>query len=93
MKRLTALMGCLLLLLSMALGARAQELPYSDTHAIRNTDAVAMLTDLQLLEGDDNREFHPSTYLTRAEAAKIAALVSVQTRCRRLQPRSGKHAI
>ena len=75
MKRLTALMGCLLLLLSMALGARAQELPYSDTHAIRNTDAVAMLTDLQLLEGDDNREFHPSTYLTRAEAAKIAALV------------------
>ncbi len=75
MKRLIALLGCLLLLLSTPTGVLAQELPYSDTHSIRNTDAVAMLTDLELLEGDHNHEFNPGSYLTRAEVAKIAALV------------------
>lgn len=75
MKRFTAMMACLLLLLTLTLSASAQELPYTDNHAIRNTDAVSMLTDLELLQGDHIHAFNPGEYLTRAEVAKIAALI------------------
>lgn len=75
MKRIPALLACLLLLLSVSVSALAQELPYTDAYSIRNIDAVAMLTDLELLEGNHRKEFSPGDYLTRAEVAKIAALV------------------
>ena len=75
MKRLSALLVCLLLLFAVFGSAQAQELPYTDSGAIRNADAVAMLTDLGLLEGSDDGAFHPEGILTRAEVAKLAALI------------------
>lgn len=74
MKRLIALLSCVCLLLTLCLSAAALELPYTDRGSIRNTDAVAMLTDLGLLEGSGGR-FSPEGSLTRAEVAKIAALI------------------
>ena len=51
------MLACLLLLLTMTLSASAQELPYTDIHSIRNTDAVSMLTDLELLEATQPRTY------------------------------------
>ena len=75
MKRFLTLAVCLLLLFAMTLSASAQELPYIDAHTIRNTDAVSMLTDLELLQGNHKHEFNAANYLTRAEVAKLAALI------------------
>lgn len=74
MKRLVALLSCICVLLAVCGTAGALELPYADRSSIRNPDAVFMLTDLGLLEGDGGR-FFPDGKLTRAEVAKIAALV------------------
>ncbi len=75
MKRLFALTGCLLLLLALTLSAQARVLPYGDHEQIRNLDAVTMLTDLGLMEGDEHELFRPNDSMTRAEIAKLAALI------------------
>jgi len=76
LKRIIAVLVCLLLVLSVSLTAQAQPLLYTDVGAIRNLDAVSMLTDLELLEGDENHAFRPDGLLTRAEVSKLAALIS-----------------
>ena len=70
MKRLVALLSCICVLLAVCGSAGALELPYADRSSIRNPDAVSMLTDLGLLEGDGGR-FFPEGKLTRAEVAKM----------------------
>ena len=74
MKRM--IVFCLLLVLSMTFTAQARPLPYTDVSAIHNLNAVSMLTDLELLEGDDTHAFRPDGLLTRAEVSKLAALIS-----------------
>lgn len=75
MKRLVALLCCMIFLLAVVPVAQAQPIAYDDYSSIRNIDAVTMLTDLSLLEGDKSGLFRPDDSLTRAEVAKIAALV------------------
>jgi hypothetical protein len=67
---------CLVLVLAMmvglcAVGASAAKLDdYSDKDSIKNTEAVAVLSALGVLEGDE-RGFRPADTLTRAEGAAI----------------------
>ena len=61
MKRLVALLSCICVLLAVCGTAGALELPYVDRSSIRNPDAVSMLTDLGLLEGDGGRFFPEGT--------------------------------
>ncbi|MBE6996887.1 MAG: S-layer homology domain-containing protein [Ruminococcaceae bacterium] len=67
---------CLVLVLAMmvglcAVGASAAKLAdYPDKDSIKNTQAVALLSALGILEGDE-RGFRPNDTLTRAEGAAI----------------------
>ena len=67
---------CLVLVLAMmvglcAVGASAAKLDdYSDKDSIQNKEAVAILSALKVLEGDE-RGFRPADTLTRAEGAAI----------------------
>ena len=67
---------CLVLVLAMmvglcAVGASAAKLAdYPDKDSIKNTEAVALLSALGILEGDE-RGFRPNDTLTRAEGAAI----------------------
>ena len=67
---------CLVLVLAMmvglcAVGASAVKLAdYPDKDSIKNTEAVALLSALGILEGDE-RGFRPNDTLTRAEGAAI----------------------
>ena len=74
MKRMIAVLVCLMLVLSIT--AQARPLPYTDVSEIHNLNAVSMLTDIGLLEGDDTHAFRPDGLLTRAEVSKLAALIS-----------------
>lgn len=48
---------------------------YLDADAITHREAVAVLTKLGLMSGNDEGEFHPGNTVTRAECAKLIALI------------------
>jgi len=52
-------------------------LAFSDDAAITQKDAVKTYTDLGIIKGHDNGNFDPAASLTRAEMAKMIAMIEV----------------
>lgn len=72
-------MICRLLIFSILLcwvlpvASAAQPVDFADADAIRSRYAVEMLVDLELIVGDQNGNFRPDAFITRAETAKLIA--------------------
>ncbi len=75
MKRLACLALIVCLLLALALPAAAQT-AFSDAAAITHTEAVQMLTGLGLISGYRDGSFRPEEPVTRAQIAKLIALLN-----------------
>ena len=70
---LLLLMGCLMTMLIP--GVAAQEQAFRDLDDITNRTQVLFLLDLGLISGYDDQTFRPEATITRAETAKIVALL------------------
>ena len=68
---------CLILCLFVALLTPASAAPsqFEDFGGIRNRSQVALLVDLGLISGYEDGAFHPEGTITRAETAKLLALL------------------
>ena len=75
MKKLFSLVFCICLLSVMVLPCSASEPEFSDSSEIDNWEQVCLLYDLGLITGFDDGTFLPDAYITRAEAAKIVAVI------------------
>jgi hypothetical protein len=78
MKRFFCLLLVLCVLLTMAAPVGAEEQPntFADASQIRHSSQVLMLVDLGLISGYSDGTFRPDACITRAEIAKLIALVS-----------------
>lgn len=63
--------------LLLALIIPSSGLAFSDDAAITQKDAVKTCTDLGIIKGRDNGNFDPAASLTRAEMAKMIAMIQV----------------
>lgn len=76
MKRICAIFLCLTLCVCLNIPAFADEtVGYTDTADIQHLEAVTALSSLGVIQGYSDGGFHPEDTLTRAEAAKIIALI------------------
>lgn len=78
MKRFLSLLLACCLLLAFCVFAFAQEgeqAAFTDQDAIRNDNQVRMLVDLGLIEGFADGSFQPEKGITRAQAAKLIAML------------------
>jgi len=77
MKRFFCLLLVLCALLCLAAPAGAEEQPeaFTDAGSIRHYSQVTMLVDLGLISGYGDGSFRPDSCVTRAEIAKLIALV------------------
>lgn len=78
MKRLLSLMCVCCLLLSLCVFATAREtenIAFTDQDAIQNDNQVQMLVDLGLIGGYTDGSFRPNSGITRAQAAKLIAML------------------
>ena len=77
MKRIISFLLAAVLLLgagSVCLAADAGA-GFSDQSRIRNSGAVRMLVDLQLISGYSDGSFHPDAFISREEVAKLIAIL------------------
>jgi hypothetical protein len=75
MKRFFSAVLCVCLLLALALPCAASAPSFKDAADIDHWEQVCMLYDLGLISGYGNGTFDPDGYITRAEAAKIVAII------------------
>lgn len=69
--------GLICSVLLLALIIPSSGLAFSDDDAITQKDAVKTCTDLGIIKGRDNGNFDPAASLTRAEMAKMIAMIQV----------------
>ncbi len=69
LKKITSLALVCVLALGLMLTASARD--YSDSTDIKNTEAVALLGELQIMQGHENGSFEPNGTLTRGQLAKM----------------------
>ena len=72
LKKTLCLVLCLAMMAGLCVFASAD---FEDQDKIENTEAVAVLTGLGVIQGDDKGNFNPEGTLTRAEAATIITKV------------------
>lgn len=78
MKKLLALVLALVMTLGLAtVGANAANDQYSDKTDIAYEEAVAVLSEIGILEGNEKGQFLPKEQLDRASAAKIIAYLAL----------------
>ncbi len=75
MKRFLSAALCVCLILALAVPVGASTPHFSDAAQIDNWEQVCMLYDLGLISGYAGGTFDPDGYITRAEAAKIVAII------------------
>ena len=77
MKRTVSILLLIAMLLLAALPAGAASTgDFTDSADIRHPEAVRMLTDLGLISGYSDGSFRPNAPVTRAQIAKLVALIS-----------------
>lgn len=72
-KRISAFIMTLVLVAALATGASAMS--FSDDEDIRNSEAVSMLTELEVVSGFPDGSFRPDEYVTREQAAKMISSI------------------
>lgn len=75
MRRFLTVCLVLLALLALCIGVGAAKERFTDSHLIKNTNEVLMLTDLGLFSGYTDGSFRPGNTITRAEIAKLMAAI------------------
>ena len=68
----------MLLLAALPVGAASAD-EFTDSADITHVEAVRMLTDLGLLSGYSDGSFRPDVPVTRAQIAKLIALLSTES--------------
>lgn len=72
-KRISALIMTLVLMAGLVTGAAAMS--FRDDEDIRNSEAVFMLTELEVVSGFPDGTFRPDEYVTREQAAKMISTI------------------
>jgi hypothetical protein len=75
MKRLLSAVLCICLIFALVIPCAASQPSFRDADEIDHWEQVCMLYDLGLISGYGNGTFDPDGYITRAEAAKIVAMI------------------
>jgi hypothetical protein len=75
MKRLLSAALCVCLIFALVIPCAASQPSFKDAAEIDHWEQVCMLYDLGLISGYGNGTFDPDGYITRAEAAKIVAMI------------------
>mgnify|MGYP000245372625 CR=1 FL=1 len=68
LKKTLCLVLCLAMMAGLCVFASAD---FKDQDKVKNEEAVAVLTGIGVIQGDDKGNFNPEGTLTRAEAAEL----------------------
>ncbi len=72
-KRISAFIMTIVLVAALATGVSAMS--FYDGEEIRNSEAVSMLTELEVVSGFPDGSFRPDEYVTREQAAKMISSI------------------
>lgn len=78
MRRIAALCLTICILLALLAPASAEESQFSDFGKVENRGEVTLMVTLGLLSGYEDRTFRPEATISRAEIAKLVALLQTE---------------